>query len=147
MEHLHRARAPIRAVVASSDRHLRGLFSWWLSQDRRFEVVAILPDGDAVIEVTFPFDLAVVDLAIHGLGILELTRELKTRAPAPAVVVVTHHDVPYLRNALAAEGASDYLIVSEDPDRLADRLVSATRAESSARSFGTSLADNERMGR
>lgn len=112
-------------LVGSSDEHLRALLRRLLAHDGGFDVVDEASDGDAVVGCPQTFDLALVDMSIAGLGIIGVLAQLGRRTPAPTVVVITHYDAGYLRAALAAEGASDYVVVPEDLGDLGERLVRA----------------------
>ena len=113
----------IRVLVASTDRHLRSVLCWSLEHDERCQVVVQASDGDAVVACRCAFDVAVVDVAISGLGIMGVIGRLRDRKPAPLVVVLAHTDAIYLRHALQAEGASGYLVMPDDLDHLGERLV------------------------
>lgn len=118
-------KGPVRVLVASSDDHLRDLLSWSLTHDGRFRVVAGPKDTDAVLSCPVYFEVAIIDLSTRGLGILGTLEQLIRRQPAPGVVVVTHIDARYLRDALAAEGVSGYLVI---PDQLAGLPEAILRA-------------------
>jgi DNA-binding NarL/FixJ family response regulator len=122
----------IRVLVAESNPHVRAVLSWALTHDPRFVVVATVADGDAAVECQRDFEVALVDLSIHGRGGLGTVANLRRRSPAPAVVVLSRVDAVYLRHAAAAEGAADFVVISDGIDHLGDRLVVAAR--------GTSLA-------
>ena len=114
-------------LVASSDRRLRSVLCWSLEHDERCQVVAQASDGDAVVACRCAVDVAVVDVAISGLGIMGLIGRLRGREPAPPVVVVANTDAIYLRHAVQAEGALDYLVMPDDLDHLGERLVQSSR--------------------
>jgi DNA-binding NarL/FixJ family response regulator len=125
MQEEPRPAAPIRVLVASTDKHLRSLLCWSLAQDDRLDVVAQVSDGDAIVMAPAAMDVALVDMSINGLGILGVLRRLGRRDPVPNVVVVSTHDVEYLRHALDAEGATDYLVMPRDVEQLTERLWQA----------------------
>jgi DNA-binding NarL/FixJ family response regulator len=114
-------------MVASSDSHLLLLLCRSLAHAHGFQVVAKAADGDAALACPVGFDVAVVDLSISGLGVLGVIAHLRSRDPAPAIVVISHADAVYLRDALAAEGVADYLVVADDIQDLPERLIRATQ--------------------
>jgi DNA-binding NarL/FixJ family response regulator len=126
-------------MVASSDSHLRLLLCRSLAHDRRFRVVAQAADGDAALACPIAFDVAVVDLSIGGFGVLEVITHLRSRQPAPAIVVISHADVLYLRDALTAEGVADYLVVADDIQGLPERLFRAGQHASQLAHQGVGL--------
>jgi DNA-binding response OmpR family regulator len=118
------SRRPIRVIVASGSRPLRELLSRSLAHDERFSVIPEASDGDAVVGCLDSYDLALVDLTLPGLGILGVLSRLRCH-PAHPVVVMAHTDAVYLRNAVAAEGGADYVVIPDDLEELADRLIRA----------------------
>jgi DNA-binding NarL/FixJ family response regulator len=119
------AAGPIRVLIAESDAHVRAVVSWGLAHDSRFRVVATVGDGDAAVTCPLEFDVALVDLSIHGQGGLGTVASLRQRVPTPAVVVLSGVDAVYLRHAAAAEGAVDFAVISEGLEHLGDRLERA----------------------
>jgi DNA-binding NtrC family response regulator len=119
---------PIRVLVASSDNNLRTVLCWTLAHDDRFRVVGQAIDGDSVLACRSTFDVALIDLAIHGHGVLGVLARLQDRVPVSATVVIAHTDSVYLRHAVVAEGAVDCLVMPEDLDELTDRLVAVSTA-------------------
>ena len=124
----------IRVLVASTDTRVRKLLYSTLSRDKRFEVVAQVADGGAVITSAEAFDAAVVDVAISGLGVLGVMSGLHGAMRPPAVIVVSRSDAIYLRHACLAEGAADYLVL---PDALVDLPDHVARAVQSAAALAT----------
>jgi DNA-binding NarL/FixJ family response regulator len=122
------ASAPIRVVIGSNDAAMRQLLGRVFAQDGRFEVTAQSDNGFEVVADPTGFDVAVLDLSIAGLGILGVISHLRRSSQTWPVVVVTQHDAIYLRHALQAEGATDYLVIPDDLPQVADRTVQAHRA-------------------
>jgi DNA-binding NarL/FixJ family response regulator len=120
--------APIRVLVAESNPHLAAVLGWVLSQDERFKVVAQVRDGDAAVACEADFDLALVDLAIFGLGGLGTIAHLHDRQPAPVIAVLADTDAIYLRHAAEAEGAHAYFVKPAHLADLDDRLAALVAA-------------------
>ena len=93
------------------------------------DVVAEAQDGvsgfDAIVR-TRP-DVAVVDLGLPGKDGIALTRELKARADAPRVVILTMHELGDEVLAALAAGAEAYCVKSSDPSVVIEavRIVAA----------------------
>jgi DNA-binding NarL/FixJ family response regulator len=63
--------------------------------------------------------VVVVDLGLPDGDGIEVIRTARAGQDPPAVVVVSGHTAPALRNAAAAAGATDYLLKPADPVALA----------------------------
>jgi DNA-binding NarL/FixJ family response regulator len=93
------------------------------------EVVAEAQDGvsgfDTIVR-TQP-DVAVIDLGLPGKDGIALTREIKARANAPRVVILTMHELGDEVLAALAAGAEAYCVKSSDPQVVIDaiRVVAA----------------------
>ena len=124
MEEAH-LNGKIRVIVASTDTRLRKVLYSALIRDRRFDVVAQATDGDAVVSCVATFDVAIVDVAIAGLGILGVMSSLTNSVMKPVVIVVSCTDAIYLRHACLAEGAADYLVLPDDLLELPERVTKA----------------------
>jgi DNA-binding NarL/FixJ family response regulator len=118
---------PIKVMIASGSRPLRELLRRSLAQDERFVVVSEASDGDAIVARPETYELALVDLTVPGLGILGVLNKLRQRRPARSVVVMAYTDAIYLRNAVAAEGGADYVIMPDELEQLPDRMFRAVR--------------------
>jgi DNA-binding NarL/FixJ family response regulator len=119
----HPQRTPIRILVAESNPQLASVLTWVLAEDDRFQVVAQVHDGDEAVACHEPFDMALVDLSVFGLGGLGTIARLHQRKPAPAIAVLAETDAVYLRHAAASEGAIGYLVKPADLEQLGDRLA------------------------
>ena len=117
------SRSPIRVLIAESNPHLAAVLGWVLSHDERFDVVAQVRDGEAVLACATAFDLALVDLGIFGLGGLGTIAHLHRRPRAPIIAVLADTDAVYLRHAAEAEGADAYFVKPAHLTDLDDRLA------------------------
>lgn len=132
---------PIRVLVAESDPHLGTLLCWIFRQDKRFAVAGHVSTGDQAVACDAPFDLALVDLRISGLGGLGTIARLHHRVPVPAVVVLADTDPVYLRHAAAAEGAIGFLVIPNDLDHLTNRIVALVKTGATANLASASARD------
>lgn len=113
----------IRVLVAESDARLRSVLCWHLDDDERFCVVAQASTEDQAAACKVPFDAALVDLRLSGLGGLNVIGRLLQRDPNPLVVILAETGAVYLRHAAAQEGAIGYLVRPDDLEHLGDRLA------------------------
>lgn len=111
-----------RVLVVDSNRPFREVLSRAVQQDDRFDVVGTAETGDEAVSFAAPFELALVDLGIRGLGSLLTVARLRERTPPPTVVVLSPTDAIYLRHAAGAEGAAGLLVIPDDLDHLGERL-------------------------
>jgi len=95
----------VRVMVAVGNSEVRSLIRWAIIHDDRFSVVLEAAHGDEVVTCSLDFDVAVVNLAIAGLGAVGTMAQLRRRESAPAIVAFSMTDVPYLRRAALMEGA------------------------------------------
>jgi two-component system, OmpR family, response regulator PfeR len=123
---------PIRVLIAESNPQLGAVLRWLLAHDERFEVVAGVRDGGAALACEADFDLALVDLAISGLGGLGTIGNLHRRRTAPTIAVLADTDAVYLRHAAEAEGADAYFVKPADLADLNDRLAALVATKPAA---------------
>jgi len=65
--------------------------------------------GALMVISASPPDLLIIDLAMPGMGGLELTRRIKARWPGIPIIVLTLHDSPYHRRAAFEAGADAFV--------------------------------------
>lgn len=81
--------------------------------------LAALPDtavrecgsGEQALEIVRAFapDVVTMDVRLPGLSGLEVTRALRVASPAPSVVVVSAYNLPSVREAAHAAGATAFV--------------------------------------
>ena len=111
--------APTRADVVAA-----------LEQDKRFTVIAQVPDAPTAVQTALHErpDVCLLDIRMPGNGI-SAAREITSRLPGTKVVMLTiSHDQEDLLNALRA-GAAGYLPKDIDPRRLPHALHAVYRGE------------------
>lgn len=113
----------IRVLVAESDSRLRSVLCWLLDDDQRFCVVGQASTEDQALACESPFDVALLDLRLSGLGGLNVIGRLRQHDPVPLVVILADTGAVYLRHAAAQEGAIAYLVRPDDLEHLGDRLA------------------------
>jgi len=82
--------------------------------------VACAPDGEAALACAAqaPFDLALIDLKMPGMGGLEVLAALRERAPDLTCVIVTAYATLETAVAATKSGAYDYVAKPFTPDEL-----------------------------
>jgi len=106
-----------------------------------FAVVAECADGDEVLAAVDEHrpDVVVMDLRMRRMGGIEATRQLRARADAPPVLVLTTFDDDELLSGALRAGAAGFLL----KDSPAEELVRAVHAVAA----GHSLLDPAVTGR
>ena len=141
------ARARILAI--DDQLYFRNLLVGLLSEEG-YDVVAAAPGAgaaDALVE-RGPFDLVIMDVIGTGSSPGDAVAAVRTRAPDPAILVVTGADD--VRSAVSAlqEGASDYLLKPIDRGALLAAIHRALQRPASASGTSQLLDENiEFMGR
>lgn len=116
----------IRIVLADDQSLIRGAFVALLSMEDDLDVVADVGRGDEAVAcvVEHSADVALLDIEMPGLTGIQAAQEIRDRAPACRVLLVTTFGRPgYVKSALAA-GASGFIV----KDSSADALAAAVRA-------------------
>lgn len=105
-----REQASDRSILIVDDESgIRNLFADWLGEDYQCETAASADEALALL-ATKTFALVISDMMMPGRNGVELLREIKTRYPETAVIMISGIDRPQrVRDALRV-GAFDYLI-------------------------------------
>jgi two-component system response regulator DesR len=114
----------IRVLLAEDQTMVLGALRALLEIESDLEVVAAARNGSEALELatTLKPDVVVTDIEMPELSGLELAAELKRRANAARIVILTTFARPgYLRRALEA-GASGYLLKDAPSHKLADAI-------------------------
>ena len=98
-----------------------------------FEVVALVEDGDALVDAAERLspDVIVTDIAMPRLDGIEATVLIRHHDPNARIVFVTVHAEPMLIDAGLEAGALGYVL----KDAAGDDLVAAIRAALSGRQY------------
>jgi two-component system response regulator QseB len=89
-------------------------------------------DADAALQAE-PYDLALLDLGLPGVGGLDILRALRQRGQATPVLVMTARDAIGDRVSGLDAGADDYLVKPFDIDELLARVRALLRRRSDRR--------------
>jgi DNA-binding NarL/FixJ family response regulator len=112
-----------RVLMVDDNRlFLEAAIEFLVEQNSIGEIVTAQSGQDALmaISMTHP-DLLIVDLAMPGMGGLELTRLVKERWPEIPVIILTLHDSAHHRRAALEAGADAFV-----PKTLIDSELLAT---------------------
>ena len=115
----------------------------WLGRLLRKDnyVVDHVADGetaDAVLK-TEDYALVLLDLALPGIGGLEVLKRLRARKQAVPVIVLTANDALSSRIGGLDSGADDYVVKPFDPSELAARVRAHLRRTSADRKLAVSF--------
>jgi signal transduction histidine kinase len=126
-----------RILIVDDDQAIRTMFACSLSEHYQCTMAASANDALDCLAAD-SFDLVLTDVMMPGLNGVELLREIKTRHPETAVIMVSGIDRPQrVRDALNL-GASDYLTKPCDLDVLmiaVERALERTRLQRTARQY------------
>ncbi|MEN6409635.1 MAG: response regulator transcription factor [Anaerolineaceae bacterium] len=122
----------IRVLIADDHKLFRqGLHSLMRARDDLVEVVAEAETGQEAIRLVAQFqpDIVLMDIYMPQGDGLEATREIRSRFPKTAVVMLTSSEKEeHLYEAMRL-GAAGYLLKNLDADELFDLLERVTRGE------------------
>jgi DNA-binding NarL/FixJ family response regulator len=96
-----------RRRVLVADDHSRILSAVNALLKESFDVIGLVPDGQAALEATLQLqpDLLVLDVSMPGMSGIEVASELKKRGSQTRIVFLTvHEDVRIVASCLAAGG-------------------------------------------
>lgn len=98
-----------RILIVDDEAAIRNLFAAWLSEDYECETAASADEALAIL-ATEAYALVISDMMMPGRNGVELLREVRSRYPETAVIMISGVDRPQrVRDALRV-GAFDYLI-------------------------------------
>jgi DNA-binding NarL/FixJ family response regulator len=118
--------SPVRVVVVDDDPRIREALIGLL-QDRDVDVVGEAGDGREAVDVICAVrpDVVVMDVRMPGIGGVEATRRLRSRAPGAAVVMLTAYDDDALHRAAREAGAVGYLVKGSPPEVILEAVGAA----------------------
>lgn len=123
---------PIRVLLADDHALVREGTRRLLEAEGDVEVVAEAASGEEAIDAARRLrpDIAVMDIAMPGIGGIEATRAIKMYCPETAVLVLSaYDDEPYLL-ALLEAGAAGFLLKSVHGQELINSIRAVSRGES-----------------
>jgi len=116
-------------LVVDDDPFLRDVLQRFLARNNY--VVAVAENADEAMGYAreIPFEIAIVDIFIHGMDGIKLADELKKNNPSIIIIIMTGH--PSLDTALTAlkQGVHDYLIKPFALDQLEESINRCLREQ------------------
>jgi DNA-binding NarL/FixJ family response regulator len=124
--------SPVRVLIVDDDALVRAGLSMMLAGSEHVRVVAEAADGGQVAAAVSAYrpDVVLMDIRMPGVDGLAATEQLRARADAPQVIVLTTFDADeYVLRALRA-GAAGFLLKDTPPPEIvrAIQLVAAGEA-------------------
>jgi len=116
--------ALIRILIADDHDVVRAGLRGFIEAHPKWEVVAEVGDGLEAIEKTIEAkpDIAVIDYSLPLANGLDVTREIRKRAPKTEVLIFTMHDDEGLIQELLKAGARGYLLKSDAKQHLVEAI-------------------------
>jgi DNA-binding NarL/FixJ family response regulator len=122
----------IRVLLADDHALVREGTRRLIEAESDLEVVAEASSGEEAIEAVRRLrpDIAIMDIAMPGIGGIEATRAIKADCAATAILVLSaYDDEPYLV-ALLEAGAAGFLLKNVNGHELVEAIRSVARGES-----------------
>ncbi len=122
----------IRILLADDHALVREGTRRLLETESDVEVVAEAASGEEAIDAARRLrpDIAIIDIAMPGIGGIEATRAIKIHCPGTAVLILSaYDDEPYLM-ALIDAGAAGFLLKSVHGEELIKAVRAVARGES-----------------
>ena len=119
-------------VVDDSEEFLLGVCGWVASQ-RHLRLAGAARSGEEAIAAAERLepDLVLMDIAMKGMDGLETTRRIKSKSPAPLVVILTFHATQVVRQEAWVAGADGFVAKADVSDDLL-RVIESLFAPGSA---------------
>lgn len=123
--------ARIRVLLADDHEIVRMGLRLLIESQPDMRVVAEVANGEDAVNAagTAGVNVAVLDLAMPGVGGLGAAQALRDAAPAVKIVVLTRHeDTAYVRESMAA-GCAGYVLKQSPSSALLEAIRAAARGE------------------
>ncbi|NJP93913.1 response regulator transcription factor [Nonomuraea sp. FMUSA5-5] len=123
--------APIRVLIVDDDALVRAGLTLMLKGAPDLHIVGAVADGAEVEGAVAEHkpDVVLMDLRMGGVGGIEATRRLRSRAGAPEVVVLTTFDADELVFEALRSGASGFLLKDTPPEGIVDAVRKVVAGE------------------
>ena len=114
----------IKVLLADDHKIVREGLRRIIEESGEMEVVAEAADGHEAISRALDTrpDVAVVDISMPGMDVLEVVSQLKTLAPSMPVLILTMHDEEQYVVRAVESGAMGYVTKQSAPEQLVDAV-------------------------
>lgn len=115
-------RAPVTILLMDDAAVIRQLMIQQLAGLRHVTQILQAADAQTALQlfVAYHPQIAILDIQVPGdKNGLEVLKDLKTRAPAPAVIMLTNHATPRYRRACQQAGADYFFDKSTEFEQVA----------------------------
>jgi DNA-binding NarL/FixJ family response regulator len=122
----------IRVLLADDHALVREGTRRLIEAENELEVVAEAANGEEAVEAARRLhpDIAIIDIAMPGIGGIEATRVIKASCPETAILILSaYDDEPYLV-ALLEAGAAGFLLKNVNGQELIEAIHAIARGES-----------------
>jgi NarL family two-component system response regulator LiaR len=128
----HEEQRVIRVLLADDHALVREGTRRLLEAESDVAVVAEAASGEEAVEAARRLnpDIAIMDIAMPGLGGIEATRQIKVHCPKTAVLVLSAYDDEQYLIALLEAGAAGFLLKNVHGQELVNAIRSVARGES-----------------
>jgi DNA-binding NarL/FixJ family response regulator len=115
---------PLRLLIADDDPVMRLLLAAIVRADPQLELVAEAEDADQAIALAAEQrpHVALLDIEMPGGGGLRAAREIHARHPEIRLLALSAHETDEARDAMAAAGASGYVVKGAPPSDVLSAL-------------------------
>jgi two-component system response regulator DegU len=122
----------IRLIIVDDHAMVRQGLRQILSMEESFTIIGEADHGDEVIEkvLTLKPDVVLMDINLPGKNGIELTGELRKRAPAIKILALTADGDQYHLSQMIKAGASGYILKDADSERLYEAIRTVARGDS-----------------
>nr|WP_238321109.1 response regulator transcription factor [Thermogemmatispora carboxidivorans] len=128
----HEEQRVIRVLLADDHALVREGTRRLLEAESDVSVVAEAASGEEAIEAARRLnpDIAIMDIAMPGMGGIEATRQIKAHCPKTAVLVLSAYDDEQYLIALLEAGAAGFLLKNVHGQELVNAIRAVARGES-----------------
>ncbi|MBX5457551.1 MAG: response regulator transcription factor [Thermogemmatispora sp.] len=128
----HEEQRVIRVLLADDHALVREGTRRLLEAESDVEVVAEAASGEEAVEAAQRLnpDIAIMDIAMPGMGGIEATRQIKAHCPKTAVLVLSAYDDEQYLIALLEAGAAGFLLKNVHGQELVNAIRAVARGES-----------------